>query len=88
MLACISPWVRNKARILRIKALRIINLPGRMGCIALLSATINTARLMTAAAITARNAFDVQPKFCPKEGIQSIRLKNMTTSAAPKPSKF
>ena len=88
MLACISPWVRNRARTLRIKAPRFIKLPGRMGCTAFLSAVIKPAKLMMAAISTPRNALDVQPKFCPKEGTHSIRLKKIRTSTAPMPSKF
>ena len=73
--ACISPWVRNKARTLRIKALRCMKLPDRMGCAAFRSARISAVRLAAAATSTTRNGVDAQPKFCPKEGMHSKRLK-------------
>ena len=65
-----------------------MHLPGRIGCIAFLSTAIKPAKLMAAAIRTPRNAVDVQPKFCPKDGMHSIRLKKINTSTAPMPSKF
>ena len=43
---------------------------------------------MTAAIITPRNAFEVHPKFWPKDGMHSTKLKKISTSTAPIPSKF
>jgi len=37
---------------------------------------------------TIRNGVDVQPKFCPKDGTQSKKLKNAITKKAPLKSKF
>ena len=88
MFACMSPWVKNRARMLRIKALRPINLPERMGCALFLSASSRPKRLMIAAANTVRNGTDVQPKFCPKEGTHSSRLKKIRIKTAPGTSKF
>ena len=41
MLACISPWVRNRAITLRTKALRLIKLPERIGCLLFRSVRIS-----------------------------------------------
>ena len=65
-----------------------IKLPGRIGCTAFLSAALNPRRLMVAATSTPRNAFDVQPKFCPKEGTHSSKLKKIRIKTAPDISKF
>ena len=49
---------------------------------------IKPAKPMMAAISTPKNAFDIQPKFCPKGGMHSTRLKKISTSTAPPPSKF
>ena len=59
-----------------------------MGCFAFLSAAIKPIRPMTAAIITPRNAFEVHPKFWPKDGMHSTKLKKISTSTAPILSKF
>ena len=88
MLACISPWVRNRARTLNIKALRLMKLPDRMGWWDFRSAKVSPARLTAAAINTIVKGRDVQPKFCPKEGMHSSRLKKIRIRTAPDISKF
>ena len=88
MLACINPWVKNNASTLRMKTLRPIKLPDKIGCVAVPSVRINPAKLTRAAADTKRNGTDVQPKFCPKEGMHNSRLKKSRIKTAPDTSKF
>ena len=86
--ACISPCVRNNARTLRIKALRFMKLPDKIGRMLFRSARTSKTRLTIARTSTTRNGVDVQPKFCPKEGTQSKRLKKIRIKTAPDTSKF
>ena len=86
MLACINPWVRNSARTLKIKAFRLRKLPGNMGCLAFRSTRNRPAREISAAIRTPMNAAEDHPKFCPKDGIHSARLKKSTTKRAPEVS--
>ena len=88
MFACINPWVRNSASILRIKALRFTKLPDKIGWVLFRSARTSPTRLMHAKNSTIRNGVDVQPKFCPKEGTHSKRLKKIKIRTAPDTSKF
>ena len=88
MFACMSPWVKNRASTLKINALRLIKLPDRMGWELFLSARARPARLTIAEISTMRNGVDVQPKFCPKDGIHSSKLKKIRIKTAPDTSKF
>jgi hypothetical protein len=72
MLACRNPWVKNRASTLRIKALRPIKLPDKMGWADFRSVRTSPPRLTIARISTIINGMDVHPKFCPKEGIHSI----------------
>ena len=87
MFACISPCVSVSASTLRMKTRRRMKLPGRMGWTALRSASTRAASAISVAISTLRNAEDPQPKFWPKDGMHSIRLKKISTSAAPGVSK-
>ena len=86
--ACISPWVRNSARTLKMKVLRFIKRPDKMGCVVFRSVRINPVRLAKDAVSTIRKGVDVQPKFCPKEGTHRSKLKKIRIKTAPETSKF
>ena len=43
---------------------------------------------MIARTSTSRNGVDVQPKFCPKEGMHNNKLKKIRIKTAPDISKF
>ena len=87
MFACINPWVKNRASTLKIKAVRLMKLPDKMGWAVFLSARTSPARLTIVRTRTMRNGADVQPKFCPKEGTHSSRLKKNKINTAPDISK-
>ena len=87
ILACISPCVRNRAATDSKKALRAIKLPCKMGFSARFSAYISPNRETIAPISTPMKGAELQPKFCPKEGTHSTRLKNTSTSAPPRLSK-
>ena len=70
------------------KAFRAIKCPMRIGFSALFSATTSTTKVISARVSTSRKGVDTQPKFCPKDGTQSKRLKKMITKKAPTRSKF
>ena len=65
-----------------------MKLPDKMGWSALRSARTRPARLAIAATKTNKKGAEVQPKFCPKEGTQSNRLKKTNIKTAPDISKF
>ena len=88
MFACMSPWVKNRANTLKINALRLIKLPVRMGWELFLSARARPTRLTIARISTMRNGVDVHPKFCPKDGTHSSKLKKTKIKIAPDTSKF
>ena len=88
MLACIKPWVKNRARMLKTKELRSIKWPDKIGCIAFRSAKTNPTKLTKAAPSTVKKGMEPHPKFCPKEGIHSNRLKNIRIRMAPDISKL
>ena len=87
-MACINPCVRNRARTLKMKVLRFIKLPDKMGCVVFRSVRINPVRLAKDAISTIRNGVDVQPKFCPKDGMHRSKLKKSRIKMAPETSKF
>ena len=86
--ACINPWVKKRIITGRMKAFRAINDPIRIGFFAFFSVTANATKVISAKVSTSRNGVDAHPKFCPKEGIQSNRLKKTITKKAPIKSKF
>ena len=88
ILACIRPWVRKSARMLSTKAFRFRKPPGNMGFFAFLSARISPVSDRIAASSTPRKTVEPQPKFCPKEGMHSSRLKKISTKTAPGVSKL
>lgn len=59
-----------------IKAFLIIKAGGRRGYLAFLSVKMSAGSTNSASVRIIVNEFEVQPKFCPKEGMQSNRLKN------------
>ena len=73
---------------LRIKELRRIKLPSKMGWALLPSAKTSPVRLTIVRISTVMNGAEVQPKFCPKDGMHRSRLKKTRISAAPEISKF
>ena len=72
----------------RIKTFRVIKDPISIGFFAFFSVTISTTKVISAKVSTSRNGVDTQPKFCPKDGTHSKRLKNTMTKKAPTRSKF
>ena len=88
MFACMSPWVKNNARTLKMKALRFIKLPDKIGCFDFRSVRINPDRLTKDENNTIRKGVDVQPKFCPNEGTHRSKLKKISINTAPETSKF
>ena len=64
-----------------------MKLPDKMGWADFLSARISPKRLTIERTSTTRNGADVQPKFCPKEGTHSSRLKKIKIKTAPDISK-
>ena len=72
----------------RIKDFRFIKEPVRMGFFAFFSVITRIAKVISAGISTRRNGAEVQPKFCPKDGIQSKRPKKTMTKKAPARSKF
>ena len=86
--ACISPWVKKRMITGRMKAFRAIKDPMRIGFFAFFSVTIRITKVISARVSTSWNGVDVQPKFCPKDGTQSRRLKKAITKKAPTRSKF
>ena len=74
-MACINPWVKNSANTLKIKALRLIKLPDKMGWLLFRSAETSAIRLMTERISTVRKGLEVHPKFCPNEGTHRSRLQ-------------
>ena len=65
-----------------------MKLPDRMGCEVFLSALTSPNKLINERISTMRNGGDVQPKFCPKEGTHSSKLKKTRIKIAPDTSKF
>ena len=78
--ACISPCVRKRAAMERIKARRFIKLPCKMGFFAFFSTHKSMMKAITVAIKIYKKATDFHPKFCPKEGTQSARLKKIKTN--------
>ena len=72
----------------RMKAFRAIKEPMRIGFFAFFSVRTSTTKVISARVNTSRNGVDDQPKFCPKDGMQSKRLKKVMTKKAPVKSKF
>ena len=60
----------------------------RIGFFAFFSVTTRITKVISASISTSKNGVDVQPKFCPKDGTQSKRLKKIITKKAPTKSKF
>ena len=88
ILACMKPWVRKRAKTERIKDFRLINCQFKMGFSAFFSAYNNPKSERKDATKTIKNHVDDMPKFCPKDGRQSTKLKKMNTQSEPAPSKF
>ena len=86
--ACINPWVKKRMITGRMKAFRAIKDPMRIGFFAFFSVTIRITKVISARVSTSWNGVNVQPKFCPKAGTQSKRLKKTITKKAPTRSKF
>ena len=86
--ACINPWVKKRMITGKMKAFRAIKDPIRIGFFAFFSVTMRSINMISAIVSTSRNGADDQPKFCPKEGTQSKRLKKAITKKAPTRSKF
>ena len=86
--ACINPWVKKRIITGMIKAFRAINDPMRIGFFAFFSVIASNTKVISARVNTSRNGADAQPKFCPKEGTHSKRLKKVITKKAPTRSKF
>ena len=87
ILACINPCVKNRMITGRIKAFRAIKCPIRIGFFAFFSVITSAAKAISARVSTSRNRLDVQPKFCPKDGTHSKRLKKAMTKKEPMRSK-
>ena len=64
-----------------------MNVPISIGFSALLSVATSIIKEINDRANIHRNDVEVQPKFCPKEGIHSNRLKKTMTKKAPLKSK-
>ena len=60
----------------------------RIGFFAFFSIKKSIARVISDRTSTSRKGVDVQPKFCPKEGMHSKRPKKAMTKKAPARSKF
>ena len=86
--ACINPWVKKRMITGRMKTFRAIKDPIKIGFFAFFSITMSTSKVIRARVSTSRNGVDDQPKFCPKDGMQSKRLKKAITKKAPIKSKF
>ena len=86
--ACINPWVKKRMITGRMKTFRAIKDPIKIGFFAFFSVTMSSSKVISARASTSRNGVDDQPKFCPKDGMQSKRLKKAITKKAPTRSKF
>ena len=71
----------------RTKAFRAIKDPIRIGFFAFFSVIIRSNKVISVRVSTSRNGADDQPKFCPKDGTHSKRLKNTMTKKAPTRSK-
>ena len=85
--ACISPCVRKRANTERIKARLFIKRPRKIGFSAFFSTNRRIAKAITAAIRIDKKAMERHPKFCPKNGTQSARLKKIKTNMAPSQSK-
>ena len=72
----------------KMKFFRIINREDRIGFVALFSTINNPQRAITARIKTTIKLGESQPKFCPKDGMQSSRLKNKITKIEPSVSKL
>lgn len=72
----------------KMKAFRAIKDPMRMGFFAFFSVAASPANVLNARISTRINGVDVHPKFCPKDGTQSKRLKKAMTKKDPIRSKF
>ena len=86
--ACINPWVKKRMITGRMKTFRVIKAPINIGFFAFFSAIISTTKVISAKVSTSRNGVDLKPKFCPKDGTQSNRLKKAITNKAPERSKL
>ena len=86
--ACINPRVKKRMITGMMKAFRAIKDPMRIGFFAFFSVTTSNTKVISARVSTSRNGADAQPKFCPKEGTHSKRLKKVITKKAPTRSKF
>ena len=71
----------------RINARRFIKLPRKIGFSAFFSTNKSIVKAIDVAIKIYKKATDVQPKFCPKDGTQSARLKKINTNIAPSQSK-
>lgn len=72
----------------RIKDFRIIKEPESIGLCACFSDMMSPASETSDRRKMKRKLGDNHPKFCPKDGIHSKRLKNATTNKVPQRSKF
>ena len=85
--ACISPCVRKRANTERINARLFIKLPLKIGFSAFFSTNKRSVKDIIAAIRTDIKANEFHPKFCPKDGTQSARLKKINTNMEPTQSK-
>lgn len=86
--ACINPCVKKRIITGIIKAFLAKNDPMRIGFFAFFSVITRRIKAISDKANTTRNGVEVQPKFCPKDGTQSKRLKKAITKKAPLRSKL
>lgn len=85
--ACIKPCVRKSIITGKTNARRAMKGPMRIGFFAFFSVRTSPTKVIRAKTRTGKNSVDNHPKFCPKEGTHSNRLKKAITKNAPALSK-
>ena len=86
--ACIKPCVRKRIITDKTNAFLAMKCPIRIGFFAFFSVITSPRKAISVRTRIGKNSADNHPKFCPKEGTHSNRLKKAITKNAPALSKF
>ena len=85
--ACIRPCVRKRMITDKTNAFLAMKCPTRIGFLAFFSVVTSPRKAISVRTRIGKNSADNHPKFCPKEGTHSNRLKKAMTKNAPALSK-